>query len=198
LFIAVRRTGTFFVVFFAAFLPTDPAAFFVAIVQWLILGQMLHGNHPVTAIIPPSDACSMGPDLSQRSTHTMSTRPTLPCCRRALVKGKDQVVIETTAGQRITLDDASASILIQDTNGNTLRLDPSGITIQAAAKVVLSSSQLEISAGMVTVNAGMAKFSGVIQADTLIANSVVASSYTPGAGNIWRGRRRGENLVKSP
>lgn len=115
----------------------------------------------------------------------MSTRPPLPCCRRALVKGKDQLVIETTAGQRITLDDASASILIQDTNGNTLRLDPSGISIQAAAKVVLSSSQLEISAGMVTVNAGTAKFSGVIQADTLIANSVVASSYTPGAGNIW-------------
>jgi hypothetical protein len=38
---------------------------------------------------------------------------------------------------------------------------------------------------MVTVNAGMAKFSGVVQADTLIANSVIASSYTPGAGNIW-------------
>jgi hypothetical protein len=115
----------------------------------------------------------------------MSTRPALPCCRRTLVKGNDQLVIETAAGQRITLDDASSSIVIQDANGNTLRLEPSGITIQAAAKVVVSSSQLEISAGMVTVNATSAKFSGVLQADTLIANSVVASSYTPGAGNIW-------------
>jgi hypothetical protein len=34
------------------------------------------------------------------------------------------------------------------------------------------------------VNAGMSKFSGVVQCDTLIANSVVSTSYTPGAGNI--------------
>jgi hypothetical protein len=31
----------------------------------------------------------------------------------------------------------------------------------------------------------MSKFSGVVQCDTLIANSVAAASYTPGAGNIW-------------
>jgi hypothetical protein len=30
----------------------------------------------------------------------------------------------------------------------------------------------------------MAKFAGVVQCDTLITNSVVASSYTPGAGNL--------------
>jgi hypothetical protein len=38
---------------------------------------------------------------------------------------------------------------------------------------------------MVTVNAGMSKFSGVVQADTVICNSIVSASYTPGAGNIW-------------
>src|SRR5947209_3450249 len=104
----------------------------------------------------------------------MSTRETLPCCRRA----KGQMIIETTVGQRITLDDSPASILIEDANGNTVRLDSTGVTILASAKIVLSSSQLEINAGMITVNAGMAKFSGVVQADTLIANSVIASSYT--------------------
>jgi hypothetical protein len=31
----------------------------------------------------------------------------------------------------------------------------------------------------------MAETSGVLKCDTLVANSVVASSYTPGAGNIW-------------
>ena len=35
------------------------------------------------------------------------------------------------------------------------------------------------------VDAGMSKFSGVVKCDTLITNSVVAASYTPGAGNIW-------------
>ena len=38
---------------------------------------------------------------------------------------------------------------------------------------------------MVTVNAGMSKFSGVVKADTVIANSVVSASYIAGRGNIW-------------
>jgi len=35
------------------------------------------------------------------------------------------------------------------------------------------------------VTAGMSKFSGVVQCDTLIATTVVGTTYTPGAGNIW-------------
>ena len=31
----------------------------------------------------------------------------------------------------------------------------------------------------------MARFSGIVQCNTLIANSVIATSYSPGAGNIW-------------
>jgi hypothetical protein len=38
---------------------------------------------------------------------------------------------------------------------------------------------------MVEVDGAMAKFNGVVECDTLIANSVVAASYTPGAGNVW-------------
>ena len=64
-------------------------------------------------------------------------------------------------------------------------LGSTGITINASAKVTVNASSVAISAGMMTVDAGMSKFSGVVQADTLIANSVVSSSYTPGAGNVW-------------
>jgi hypothetical protein len=38
---------------------------------------------------------------------------------------------------------------------------------------------------MMTVDAGMSKFSGVVKSDVVITNSVVSTSYTPGAGNIW-------------
>ena len=71
-----------------------------------------------------------------------------------------------------------------DSNGNFVKLEPSGITVNASAKVTIQASQVEVSAGMVTVNAGMSKFSGVVQCDTLISNSVVSASYTPGAGNV--------------
>ena len=114
----------------------------------------------------------------------MSTRAPLPCCRHTIIEGDEQLVIETASGQRITLQQSSISVLIEDANGNTIRLDPTGITITAGEKVVISASQVEISAGMVTVNAAMTKFSGAIEADTVMANSVISASYTPGAGNI--------------
>jgi len=99
--------------------------------------------------------------------------------------GRETFIAETPGGQTITLQDGPGSVEIADSNGNSVKLQASGITINASAKVTLTASMVEISAGMVTVNAGMSKFSGVLQADTVISNSVVSASYTPGAGNIW-------------
>jgi uncharacterized protein involved in type VI secretion and phage assembly len=95
------------------------------------------------------------------------------------------LVIETAAGQRITLQDGAGTVRLEDQNGNSVTLAAAGITVTASAKVTVNASSVEINAGMVTVNAGMSKFSGVVQCDTIIANSVVGASYTPGAGNIW-------------
>jgi len=95
------------------------------------------------------------------------------------------LAIETAAGQRITLQDGPGSVRIEDQNGNSVTLASAGITVTASAKVTVNASAVDVSAGMVTVNAGMSKFSGVVQCDTIIANSVVGGSYTPGAGNIW-------------
>jgi uncharacterized protein involved in type VI secretion and phage assembly len=99
--------------------------------------------------------------------------------------GQEKLILETPGGQRVTLKDGPGVIEIVDSNGNSVKLQTSGITVNSAAKVTVSASQLEVSAGMVTVNAGMSRFSGVVQADTVISNSVVSASYTPGAGNIW-------------
>jgi uncharacterized protein involved in type VI secretion and phage assembly len=99
--------------------------------------------------------------------------------------GQAAFILETPGGQKITLQDGPGIVLLTDSNGNSIRMEPSGITIQASAKLTLSASTLEISAGMVSVNAGTARFSGVTQTDTLIANSVISASYSPGAGNIW-------------
>jgi hypothetical protein len=59
------------------------------------------------------------------------------------------------------------------------------VTVNASANVTIQAAQVKVSASMVSVDAGMSKFSGVVKADTVIANSVVSSSYTPGAGNMW-------------
>ncbi len=99
--------------------------------------------------------------------------------------GQEKFIAETPGGQKVTLKDGPGAVEIVDSSGNSIKLETSGVTITAAAKLTITAGTIAISAGMVTVDAGMSKFSGVVQADTVISNSVVSASYTPGAGNIW-------------
>lgn len=99
--------------------------------------------------------------------------------------GQERFIVETPGGQKVTLKDGPGSIEIMDSNGNSVKLEAAGIIVNASAKVTINASTVEISSGMVTVNSGMSRFSGVVQCDTLICNSVISASYTPGAGNIF-------------
>jgi hypothetical protein len=92
--------------------------------------------------------------------------------------------LRTRGGLEIVLDDKAGQVTISG-QGSRIRIDASGITIQCAAKLEIDATAVKVNASMLEVTAGMSKFSGVVQCDTLVTNSVVASSYTPGAGNIW-------------
>ena len=100
-------------------------------------------------------------------------------------KGQKKLILETPAGQTITLNDETSAIEIVDTHGNTIRLDASGVSITASGKMKLQADQVEVSATLLKVEGGTARFSGLLQCDSLVANSVVSASYSPGAGNIW-------------
>lgn len=100
-------------------------------------------------------------------------------------QGQERFVVETPGGQTVTLADGPGRIVIEDANGNRVELAGAGITITAAAKVTVNAPKVDVSAGVVSVDAAIAKFSGVVKCETLIATSVVSTSYTPGAGNIW-------------
>jgi hypothetical protein len=99
-------------------------------------------------------------------------------------EGQETVTIRTPGGQEVVLQDQPASILIQDGSGNQVSLEPAGIRISTSGKLSLSAAVVEISASLVSANTSMAKFSGVVQADTVITNSVISASYSPGAGNV--------------
>lgn len=99
--------------------------------------------------------------------------------------GQEQLILETPGGQKVTLKDGPGAVLIEDSNGNSVKLETAGITINASAKVTVQATQVAVSASLVQVDAGMSKFSGVVKADTVICNSIISASYTPGAGNIW-------------
>jgi len=98
--------------------------------------------------------------------------------------GKETLTLETPGGQTLKLSDGPGVVEISDSNGNSLKMQSSGITIQSSAKVTITATKVDVSAGMVSADAGMAKFSGVVQTPTALATSVVASAYTPAAGNL--------------
>lgn len=93
--------------------------------------------------------------------------------------------VRTPQGFSITITDGNGGEIAVTRGGQSITMTSSEVSIVSSAKVSVQASNVEISAGMVKVDAGMSKFSGVVQADTVIANAVVGTSYTPGAGNIW-------------
>ncbi|MDX1665386.1 MAG: phage baseplate assembly protein V [Candidatus Promineifilaceae bacterium] len=99
--------------------------------------------------------------------------------------GAVSLTLSTPGGHSLVFDDGDLSITATDSSGNTIKMDSSGVTITASANIQMQASQVQVDAGMVTVNSGFSRFSGVVQCDTLISNSVVSASYTPGAGNLW-------------
>jgi uncharacterized protein involved in type VI secretion and phage assembly len=100
--------------------------------------------------------------------------------------GQEKLIVETPGGQRMTLKDGPGSVEIIDSNGNSIKLEPSGITINTSGTLTLNASTVTISAGSLTANAGTSTFSGpVIASASVQTPSVIAASYTPGAGNIW-------------
>jgi hypothetical protein len=88
------------------------------------------------------------------------------------------ITITTVGGHRVVLDDHAGTITITHSSGSTVKLTNTGVEVQANAEV-------SVAAPMVRVDSAMTQFSGVVKCDALITNSVVSSSYTPGAGNVW-------------
>lgn len=86
-----------------------------------------------------------------------------------------------------TLPGVGSSVWVQFEDGDRRRPVWTGVlweTAQLADPTITSATSLKIRAPQVTVQAGSAEFTGVVKCGTLIADAVIASSYTPGAGNI--------------
>ena len=69
--------------------------------------------------------------------------------------------------------------------GATVKMDSGGVSVETPATVKVQASQVQVTAPMVTVDAAMSKFSGVVMCDVMQATTVIATTYTPGAGNVW-------------
>lgn len=99
--------------------------------------------------------------------------------------GQPTIKLTTPGRISVELTDTGGGKLECKTQTTTITVDPSGMKIQSSGTVSVEAPQVKVTAGMVTVDAAMSVFSGVVKCDTLISNAVVSASYTPGVGNIW-------------
>lgn len=141
----------------------------------IVVGGLWHG-----AATPPE---TLSGDRVDRWTITGKAGT-----RIAIVEESDataQVEIRTPGGATLLITDEGGGRTQIDCAGNTVKIETAGITIQAAAKVKVEAPQVEVSAAKVKVDSALADFSGVVKCAVLQTNSVISTSYTPGAGNVW-------------
>lgn len=100
------------------------------------------------------------------------------------ISGGSTISFETVGGVSGKLTDDGSQIELSAA-GSTITMDGSAVKIETAGNVEVKAAMVKVEAGMVKVDSGMADFSGVVKCSTLIATSVIGTSYTPGAGNIW-------------
>jgi len=84
-------------------------------------------------------------------------------------------------------DGGGGSIEFTNSAGTSVKIDTSGATINApTGKVqITAASEVDVSAPFVNVTAALSKFSGIVQCQLLQATTVVATTYSPGAGTVW-------------
>lgn len=143
----------------------------------IILGSMWNGSAPAPETLGGSG------DSVDRWTITGKEGT-----RVAIVEespGNAVISFKTPGGTEGELTDSGGGKIEFKTAGTSIKIDTQGVTVNTPMNVKVQASLVNITASMVTVDAGISKFSGVVQADTVITNSVISASYTPGAGNIW-------------
>jgi len=98
------------------------------------------------------------------------------------------IKFSTPGGLTGTMTDAAGgSIEFTNSMQTSVKIDTSGVTINApTGKVqITAASEVDVTAPTVNVSAAMSMFSGIVQCQVLQATTVVATTYTPGAGNVW-------------
>jgi uncharacterized protein involved in type VI secretion and phage assembly len=108
----------------------------------------------------------------------------------AIIEDASGPTIEFTTPGQLTgkmTDSAGGSIEFSDARQTSIKIDSSGVTISAptAQVQVTAASGVTVTAPQLNVNAAMSTFSGIVQCQVMQATTVVASTYTPGAGNVW-------------
>lgn len=135
-----------------------------------VIGAVWNGQDP-----PPE---AMDADNTVRTIRTRSG----VTIRMSDAAGTESLQLETPEGQRVRLSDGPGTIVIEDASGNTVTLGRSGIAVASSTEVTVRAARVQVSAGLVQVEARLTRFSGTVHAQTVVADAVVAPSPPRGPG----------------
>jgi uncharacterized protein involved in type VI secretion and phage assembly len=99
--------------------------------------------------------------------------------------GQAQISLATPGEVSVSLKQESGGKIEIRAAGATITVDTQGITLDSPAKVKVRAASVDVTAAKVNVDAALSNFSGIVKASVVQATTVIASTYTPGAGNIW-------------
>ena len=112
--------------------------------------------------------------MPTRIVRQHSTKASLSAEKRLKKLEKAWAAVFKPDGTIVLNSSSKVEIVVGDSR---ITVDQSGIAVKSARKVTVDAS-------MVTFDAEMTTTPGTIQCDTIIANNVIGSNYTPGAGNL--------------
>lgn len=94
--------------------------------------------------------------------------------------GGEKVTLSMKSGHTLVLDDGAQQVQLRHKNGCVVTLTAAG------AIQITANSTVEVTAAALNVHCPTATFDGIVNCTTLTASaSVVAPSFTCGAGNVW-------------
>jgi uncharacterized protein involved in type VI secretion and phage assembly len=99
-------------------------------------------------------------------------------------RAKCTIELRTAGGVRATLTDENGGKIELEAAGSTLRIDSEGISLTTGNRVGIDASQVEASAGQVNISSAVSQIAGLTLCDFVQTGTAVASTYTPGAGNV--------------
>jgi uncharacterized protein involved in type VI secretion and phage assembly len=99
--------------------------------------------------------------------------------------GQEQFIAETPGGQKLVLKDGPGAIELSDSNGNSLKMEASGITLTTSASLTINASTVTVNASSTTVSGPTTLSATLTVGASITTPSITSASYTPGAGNIW-------------
>jgi uncharacterized protein involved in type VI secretion and phage assembly len=101
--------------------------------------------------------------------------------------GQPTISIETPGGVKGTFtDESGGKIELTLANATSkITMDSSGVSVNTNGQFQVQANSVSITSGTVDVSASISSFTNMLQCDTHQATTVIAATYTPGAGNVW-------------